>query len=501
MDMNTLLMQATKMIGEATKDDPPTQKQKDRTHTTLSGTPREDNSSFSNFLDDYGIMSNLQRFLMDKMGKPHSDGENNMIPGIPHPGVTPNANFIGIDTNPERTKKRQKEFEEFLNSSTEDRKKQNSKKRQEEIGDLYSGAAKAWKEGNRLHPTSFTLHKIRWRMRNDPEALRQQEEQNKQSRIDELYKRLEKTPTKVPSKQDIDHTNAMEGNDTSLAYMAPGEQVMPVAVQKAYPELAIAVKQAIGSMGKNPEQFVVASNAGDYNRKTGVQQFNWYDDVYKYGLKAADYVANNPYAKAAATGALVGGAQYLGGASGQTALASGLGATVGSYGGQYLDQALTKGGPGFGSLPQAGTYTSKTYMDAAKNLYDRTSQAETYGAALGAGIGGLVGYKPNDDDLPDPRPTVDTSNMSLANIPTTIAPSVNFLESNDNPNYLARPSAELPIAPMFRLPSGVSYKQKVKDKDTGAFTYNEVDEEDQGGFMRNLSSSARRQGFGNAILV
>ena len=484
MDMNTLLIQATKMIGEATSDDPPTQKQSKRTHTTNSGVKREDNSNFSNFIDDYGIVSNLRRFLMDKTDQPHSDGKNNMMPGIPHPGVTHNANFIGIDT----TKM----------------KKKNSGERSKEIEGLYDGAAKAWQEGNRLHPTNFSLHKARWRMRNDPEALKQQEQNSeveKQSRIDELYKRLEKTPTRVPSKNDIDHTNAMEGKDTNLAYMAPGEQVMPVAVQKAYPELALAVKEAIGNMGKNPEQFVVASNAGNYNDKTGVQQFNWYEDLYDYGLKAADYVANNPYAKSALTGATVAGAQYLGGASGQTSLASGLGAGIGSYGGQYLDQALTKGGPGFGSLPQAGTQVSTNYMDAAKNLYDRTSQAETYGAALGAGIGGLVGYKPNEDDLPDPRPTVDTSNMSLANIPTTIAPSVNFLDSNDNPNYLARPSAELPVAPMFRLPSGVSYKQKVKDKDTGAFTYNEIDEQDQGGFMRNLSSSARRQGFGNAILV
>ena len=81
------------------------------------------------------------------------------------------------------------------------------------------------------------------------------------------------------------------------------------------------------------------------------------------------------------------------------------------------------------------------------------------------------------------------------------APNVDFLASNDNPNYLARPSAELPIAPMFRMPSGVSYKNKVKDRDTGAFKYNSVDDEDQGGFMRNLNSSARRSGFGNSILV
>ena len=134
-------------------------------------------------------------------------------------------------------------------------------------------------------------------------------------------------------------------------------------------------------------------------------------------------------------------------------------------------------------------------------MYDTTSKSEFYGASLGAGLGGMMGYKPNADDVPNPSANIDTSNMSLANVPMSTAPTVGFLEGNDNPNYLARPSAELPIAPMFRMPSGVSYKQKVKDKDTGAFKYSDIDEDDQGGFMRNLSSSARRSGFGNSILV
>jgi len=435
-DIGMILTQAIKAFNE--DGSPP----KQREYTTRSGVKRSDNSAFSNALDDYGILANLQRFIANMQDKPHSDGVHGLVPGISHPGVTPNAAFLGIDLDRDRAKKNQMEID----------------------------AAN---------------------------------EEFKQKRIEELYNRLEKTPTKVPSKGDIEHTNAMEGKDTSITYMQPGEKVMPVAVQKQFPELAIAVEEAIGSMGKNPQQFVVGSDKGNYNTKTGVQQFDWMDDLYKtvgdYGKTAADYVANNPYAKAAATGALVAGGQYLGGASGQTSLASGLGAGLGSYGGQYLDQALTS--KDFGSLPKTGTINSKDLSSSLGNLYDTTSKSEFYGASLGAGLGGMVGYKPNADDVPNPSANIDTSNMSLANVPMSTAPTVGFLEGNDNPNYLARPSAELPIAPMFRMPSGVSYKQKVKDKDTGAFKYSDIDEDDQGGFMRNLSSSARRSGFGNSILV
>ena len=235
-------------------------------------------------------------------------------------------------------------------------------------------------------------------------------EEFKQKRIEDLYQRLEKTPTKVPSKGDIEHTNAMEGEDTSLVYGAAGEKVMPVAVQKQYPELAIAVEQAIGSMGKNPDQFVVGSEKGNYNEKTGVQQFAWYDsldDLANYGSTAVDYIANNPYAKAAATGALVAGGQYLGGASGQTSLASGVGAGIGSYGGQYLDNALTS--KDFKSLPKTGKVNSKDLTSSLGNLYDTTSKSEFYGASLGAGVGGMLGYKPNAEDVPNPSANIDTS--------------------------------------------------------------------------------------------
>ena len=174
-DIGMILTQAIKAFNE--DGSPP----KQREYTTRSGVKRSDNSSFSNALDDYGILANLQRFIANMQNKPHSDGVHGLVPGISHPGVTPNAAFLGMDLDRDRAKKSQMEID----------------------------AAN---------------------------------EEFKQKRIEELYNRLEKTPTKVPSKGDLEHTNAMEGKDTSITYMQPGEKVMPVAVQKQYPELAIAVE-------------------------------------------------------------------------------------------------------------------------------------------------------------------------------------------------------------------------------------------------------------------
>ena len=451
MDQDTLFDLFNTITKKLSKED--NTKKFEREYTTRSGTKRSDNSGFSNALDDYGILSNLQRFMGNLQGKKHSDGVHGLAPGISHPGVTPNADMIGVDLNNERRMKTNQEIKDA-------------------------------------------------------------EEKFKKKRIDELYTRLNKSPTGVPSKFDLEHTTAMEGEDTTLGYLAKGEKIMPVAVQKQYPELAIAVEQAIGSMGKNPQEFVVGSDKVKKNDKTGVEQFAWYDfempdmeNIADYAKTGIDYVSNNPYAKSIATGALSAGAAKLGGASNQTSLATGIGAGVGSYGGQYLDQSMQKGGS-FTNLPQGGTFDAGSYtdinskgvLDSLRNLKGTVGNAEMYGAGLGGAGGALIGYKPVD--MPDmPAPNVDTSQMSLSNIPMSNAPNVDFLASNDNPNYLARPSAELPIAPMFSMPSGVSYKNKVKDRDTGAFKYNSVDDEDQGGFMRNLNSSARRSGFGNSILV
>ena len=56
---------------------------------------------------------------------------------------------------------------------------QNSPERQKQIQQLYRSAGDAWADGNRLS-NNFTIHKQRWRMRNDPQVKQQIQKEDEQ---------------------------------------------------------------------------------------------------------------------------------------------------------------------------------------------------------------------------------------------------------------------------------------------------------------------------------
>ncbi|MEK9913305.1 MAG: hypothetical protein VW580_05215, partial [Flavobacteriaceae bacterium] len=137
------------------------------------------------------------------------------------------------------------------------------------------------------------------------------------------------------------HYSAMQGGDDTLTYAQSGVMVMPRRVQANFPELAMAVQIATAKSGLNPNQYVVGSEEGSYNKDTGIQQFAdpWYVTLYE---DAKDWAADSwtNIKDDIVTGAKDWAEDPLGSDLTQSALAG-----VGSYGAAKLagadnDQAL-----------------------------------------------------------------------------------------------------------------------------------------------------------------
>jgi hypothetical protein len=303
----------------------------------------------------------------------------------------------------------------------------------------------------------------------------------------------------------------MQNGDDTLAYTQTGEMVIPLAVQQANPALVAAAKMTMSQMGVDPNRFVVGSPSGQYNPATGAQEFyltwedikkyaekgyekakEYGDKAAEYGTKALDYVANTRTGQSLATGVITAGAAKLGGSSNTQALASGAAAGLGYAAGDAI-------GDVFSSSPSTPNVKSSSMKDAAIAAGSSFSNA----GLIGASTAGKLAYD-FTNKRPEPTPMPEAPKPEDPNLPPMTTPPVSLpgIDDNDQPNVSATLPQDLPVAPMAptlpQMASGVQYKRKVKDKDTGQFSYVNVDENDAASFSRALRNRGRRQGFGNS---
>lgn len=309
----------------------------------------------------------------------------------------------------------------------------------------------------------------------------------------------------IPSLDDAKHYESMRGGDNQISYTETGDMVIPPEVQQANPALMMAAIKTFRDMGANPNQYISGHPEGSYNPDTQAQEFAWYDDLLKtagdYTQTAANFVANNDLAKAALTGTVTAAGAKLAGADTKGALAAGAGAGLGYYAGDKLSTGFDNlsNNKGFFDSKPATNYTSTTVGQSLGNL----GKSINYGALSGAAGLGTIGLamfgKP---EMGEDLQLGKTQALKLA----AIAPPPNYLDmpGNEQANLSATLPQNLPIAPM--TPSalgakGVSFKKKVKDRDTGRFNYVDADNSnDAGAFSRSLNSKSRRKGFGGGII-
>ena len=146
-------------------------------------------------------------------------------------------------------------------------------------------------------------------------------------------------------------------------------------------------------------------------------------------------------------------------------------------------------------------YTSQTLGESLKNLGKSINYGALSGAA-GLGTTALAMFGTPQSQLDDLQ-LAPTKDLSLA----PKAPPPNYLKmaQNQQANLSATLPQSLPIAPMtpaaLKGTSGVSFKKKVKDRDTGRFSYVDANESnDAGAFSRALNSKSRRKGFGGGLI-
>ena len=354
----------------------------------------------------------------------------------------------------------------------------------------------------------------------------------------------------IPDRDDIyaaHHYRSMRGGDNALTYSQDGELVIPLAVQEQHPELVLAAIQAIGSMGGNPSQYFVGSKEGSYNPDTGVQEFAWYDDLWDWAKNGAsslkdslsnaydnmptiasnigematsgvDYLANSRTGQSLAAGAANAGLAKLAGASNKQALAAGIGGGLGYAAGDALSSGLDNiqfnkdnaAAISAGSIKSRDflddygqkIYKSTGFLDAAGNLYDSMSGAGMTGASL-AGTAAALFAGPDKKPAPNVNLQLNNPTPSLTLPTATDSGGLRqYFDSNESANITSGLSPDLPVAPLTSLASsGIKYKQKVKDKDTGEYRYVDIDNNDAASFSRALQSASRRRGFGSKILV
>ena len=294
------------------------------------------------------------------------------------------------------------------------------------------------------------------------------------------------------------HEKAMRGGDDTLSYTETGDMVIPNKVAQANPGLTIAAMKALADMGANPEQYIVGSEEGSYNPETGAQEFAWYDDIVKFGTKAADYIGSSDFGKAAATGALTYGGSKLMGNDSKTAQYQALGAGLGSYAGLKLDgvdpkQMNTK------ATGKGGVFEPEDFVTAAKSAAKTFGKSAMQGAGIGASIGTMMA----------PAPKMFGGNIATGPVaPMVMRPVTPLSEFKDQfpDNQSANLSATIPppapVAPMMpmALPHGVTYQDRVRDRDTGEYRFAGAGTpSDQSAFARALQGASRRRGFGNMV--
>ena len=316
-------------------------------------------------------------------------------------------------------------------------------------------------------------------------------------------------PISVPDKDEIErHYAAMRGGDDQLSYTETGDMVIPPEVQQANPALMLAAIETFKAMGANPAQYISGSGEGSYNPDTGVQEFAWYDDLLNtasnFTTNTLDYIANNDYAKALATGALTAGAGKLAGLDTTQALAAGAGAGLG-----YA--ATDKLATGIGNVMDDKNFfdpkavTSKVQSKSVMNALGNAAKSLDPVALSGAFAGGMAGLSMTENPLKG----IDLQLTPSAAQPMNIQPMADpknlpGFDDNEKANMSATLPQNLPIAPMtpqaLQGAGGISYKKKVKDRDTGRYKYVN-DDNDAGAFSRALNNKSRRKGFGGAIMV
>ena len=326
--------------------------------------------------------------------------------------------------------------------------------------------------------------------------------------------------TTIPGMSDlVPHHLAMEGGDDSLVYAETGELVIPLKVQREHPALVLAAMQAIQKSGGNPSQYFVGSKQGNYNDKTGQQQFGWEDWI----INGVDWLADSRIGQSVASAAVTYGTSKLTGASNKQALASAAGAGLGYYAGDAIGQGFenltynkdNKDAITAGTMQERGFFETPTVAartapsggvgDAFMNLYENMSTAGMTGAGLGATAGYMLGApKPNI-----PKLDLSPANSELDNIPTSTPTETidTYFNDNERANQSAAPPTAYPVGAMtpagMNAPGGVNYKTKVKDRDTGQYSYVNLDNNDAAAFSRSLQGANRRRrlGFGDRIII
>lgn len=317
--------------------------------------------------------------------------------------------------------------------------------------------------------------------------------------------------TYIPDKDDLlRHQAKMQGGDDTLSYMQTGEIVIPNEVQRKFPQIAAAALAAIAKSGGNPQQYVVGSPQGNYNPDTNAQQFAWYDDILKYGTQAADWVASSNIGKAAATGLGTAAIAKLSGKDTTSSLAAGAGAGLGYLGGNYLQQgfgALTDNNPDTTFFdPQTPAPATLTPSENITDALKRAAGTFSMGGLAGAASGGFAGLQMFE---PPPEPNVNLqldaeSQLKMSDIPDYNELVEEFGDS-ERANVTATVPQSNPIAPLTPMAlqgqGGISYKKRVKDRDTGRYRFvDSTEDTDAGAFARALNSSRRRSGFGGRFL-
>ena len=270
----------------------------------------------------------------------------------------------------------------------------------------------------------------------------------------------------------------------------------------------MAIARAIRAEGGDERQYISGDPNGNYDEKTGAQKFAWYDFL----TKSADYVANNPWAQSAVTGVGMAGLGKLTGQDTKSALYTGLGAGLGSYVGRGAgnlfeskaetktrkalpdqDQFLNKGEDYEGTLDDLRAALKGSFKAVT------TNQAANYGAGIGAMLGSQTA------PLPKP-PNLTASSYPVAQM-AEILPDEYYdqFKKNENANLSATIPQPNPVAPMNMsyLPEGVTYQDKVRDRETGDYNYQKSSRQDQSAFARAIAGTTARRGrgFGDMILV
>ena len=312
----------------------------------------------------------------------------------------------------------------------------------------------------------------------------------------------------IPDKDDMEmHYEAMRGGDNQMSYTERGELVIPVEVQKANPMLVMAAMQTMAEMGADPTSYISGSPTGSYNPKTGVQEFKWYEDLFKtaadYTTKGLNYISNSDVGKSLATAALTAGASKLAGADTKASLAAGAGAGLGYYAGDKISTGISNlsNEKNFFDPKPATNYNAKSVGEALANV----GKSINYGALGTAATGGLTGLAMFSDPPEMPNLQLDSPQTKPLDLkPIATMPLAPEFKENEKANLTATLPQSLPIAPLTPMAlqsvGGVTYKKKVKDRDTGRFKYVDADDSnDASAFSRSLSKANRRKGFGGAI--